>query len=293
MSDSPFKLAVAKFGCIGAAPLLDLILDERADRKDLQARGYSSGAKLDAASCAAVTRAMLAEPPDLALIVTPNAALPGATAARAALAEAKIPAITISDGPSRKAFIGKDENGNKTDKTLPNQGYIILPCDPMLGARREFLDPTEMSLFNADIIKVLAATGVIRYIQTRLDAVIAARKAGKAAPFPKAIAEADAVVAEAGFANPYAAAKALAALSMAESVARLSTRGCFIEKDPQKYLPLIAAGHEILRAAAALADAAREIEKAADTVYRAPHGADGGELWKTALLDKPRKPRAG
>ena len=33
--ENVFKLGVVKLGCIGAAPLLDLILDERADREDL------------------------------------------------------------------------------------------------------------------------------------------------------------------------------------------------------------------------------------------------------------------
>ncbi len=28
----------------------------------------------------------------------------------------------------------------------------------MIGARREFLDPTEMASFNSDVIKVLSAT---------------------------------------------------------------------------------------------------------------------------------------
>jgi len=47
--------------------------------------------------------------PELVLIVTPNAALPGATKAREELAAQSIPAITLSDGPSKKAFIGKDD----------------------------------------------------------------------------------------------------------------------------------------------------------------------------------------
>ncbi|MEN9726995.1 MAG: methylene-5,6,7,8-tetrahydromethanopterin dehydrogenase, partial [Pseudomonadota bacterium] len=34
MADRVFRLGVLKLGCIGAAPLLDLLLDERADRED-------------------------------------------------------------------------------------------------------------------------------------------------------------------------------------------------------------------------------------------------------------------
>ena len=44
MSNNVFKLGVLKLGCIGAAPLLDLLLDERADREDLDVRGFTSGA---------------------------------------------------------------------------------------------------------------------------------------------------------------------------------------------------------------------------------------------------------
>ncbi len=82
MTDSIFKIAVAKFGCIGAAPLLDLILDERADRKDLEVRGFTSGAKLDPDSCSVIVDQIIAYAPDLVVIVSPNAALPGATGAR-------------------------------------------------------------------------------------------------------------------------------------------------------------------------------------------------------------------
>ena len=63
MSDSVFKLGVFKLGCIGAAPLLDLLLDERADREDLETRAFTCGAKLDAASCSASTDAILAYRP--------------------------------------------------------------------------------------------------------------------------------------------------------------------------------------------------------------------------------------
>jgi methylenetetrahydromethanopterin dehydrogenase len=50
---------------------------------------------------------------------------------------------------------------------------------------------------------------------------------------------------------------------------------------------MVAAGHELMRAAARLADEAREIEKAGDTVLRTPHSASGAVLRKTALDAKP------
>jgi len=288
MTDSVFKLAVAKFGCIGAAPLLDLILDERADRKDLEVRGYTSGAKLDPESCANIVDQIIDYAPALVLIVTPNAALPGATAARETFAQASLPTITISDGPSKKAFIGKDDDGKPVNKVLDGQGFIILPSDPMIGARRELLDATEMSLFNADIIKVLAATGVIRYIQFALDEVVSQIKRGNTAVMPTLVANAEEVVSQAGFSNPYAAAKALAALTIAETVAKLTTRGCFMEKDPQSYIAFVAAGHEALRAAVKLADESREMEKSTDMVNRTPHSSSGETLQKNRLADKPK-----
>ena len=287
MTDSVFKLTVAKFGCIGAAPLLDLIVDERADREDLEVRGFTSGAKLDPDSCNIIVDQIKDYAPDLVLIVTPNAALPGASAAREALAEVKLATITISDGPSKKAFIGKDDDGKKLIKVLDGQGFIILPSDPMIGARREFLDPTEMSIFNGDVIKVLAATGVTRYIQLAIDKVVSDIKQGNAPEMPTLVADAETVVSQAGFSNPYAAAKAIAALSIAETVAKLTTKGCFMVKDAEKYIPLVTAGHEVLRAAVMLADEAREIEKSMDTVNRTPHSSNGETRQKNKLADKP------
>lgn len=282
-----FKLAVAKFGCIGAAPLLDLILDERADREDLEVRGFTSGAKLDPDSCKVIIDQIKSYAPELVVVVTPNAALPGASAARDALAEAGLPAITVSDGPSKKAFIGKDDDGKKIYKVADNQGFIVLPCDPMIGARREFLDPTEMSLFNGDVIKVVAASGVIRFIQTALDGVVNELKQGSTPDMPKLVANAEDVVSQAGFDSPYAAAKAIAALTIAETVAKLTTKGCFMVKDAEQYIPLVAAGHEALRAAVMLAEEAREFEKAIDSVNRTPHSTSGETRRKSKLADKP------
>ncbi|NKB35794.1 MAG: F420-dependent methylenetetrahydromethanopterin dehydrogenase [Gammaproteobacteria bacterium] len=287
MSEKVFKLAVAKFGCIGAAPLLDLILDERADREDLEVRGFTSGAKLDPESCNVIVDQIIAYKPDLVVIVSPNAALPGASGARATLSKASLPNITVSDGPSKKAFIGKDDEGKKIFKVEDGQGFIILPSDPMIGARREFLDPTEMSLFNGDVIKVLAACGVTRFIQVALDTVVNALKAGQSAEMPRLVADADVVVAQAGFDNPYAAAKAIAALTISETVAKLTTKGCFMEKDAARYIPLVAAGHEALRAAVMLADESREMEKSTDAILRTPHSSAGETRSKNRLADKP------
>ncbi len=287
MSDSVFKLGVLKLGCIGAAPLLDLLLDERADRDDLEVRAFTCGAKLDADSCGAPTAAILAYQPQLILLVSPNAALGGPANSRKAIAAAGIPVITLSDGPSKKAFFKKNEEGKQVMNVSEGQGFMIFPADSMIGARREFLDPTEMSLFNADVIKVLAASGALRLIQTELDRVIESLKRQEAPKLPTLTVTPEKAVAAGGFGNPYGAAKAYAALAIAEAVSAITADGCFKEADPARYVQMVAAGHEMMRSAARLADEARELEKGNDSILRTPHAASGAARRKTRLHDKP------
>lgn len=87
-------------------------------------------------------------------------------------------------------------------------GYIIVMSDPMIGAKREWLDPTEMAIFNADILKVLAETGALRLVQNTIDGVIDGAAAGNI-ELPKLIITAEKAVEAAGFENPYAKAKLL------------------------------------------------------------------------------------
>ncbi len=287
MSDSVFKLGVLKLGCIGAAPLLDLLLDERADREDLETRAFTCGSKLDAASCSASTEAILAYRPQLILLVSPNAALAGPANSRKAIAAAGIPVITLSDAPSKKAFFKKNEEGKQVMNVPDGQGFMILPADSMIGARREFLDPTEMSLFNADIIKVLAASGAFRLIQQELDRVIEALKRRETPKLPTLTVTPATAVAAGGFGNPYGAAKAYAALVIAEAVSAVTADGCFKEQDPTRYVQMVAAGHEMMRSAARLADEARELEKSNDSLLRTPHAAGGEARHKVRLDAKP------
>ncbi|MFX1265257.1 MAG: F420-dependent methylenetetrahydromethanopterin dehydrogenase [Promethearchaeota archaeon] len=285
MSDDVFKLGVVKFGAIGAAPLLDLIFDERADRKDLEVRVFTSGAKLDEDSCVDATKMVIEYKPQLVLSVSPNAALKGPTKSREMLHEAGLPTLTISDGPSEKGFYKKGEDKKKVKTVLDKQGFFILYADAMIGARREFLDPTEMALFNSDIIRVLTNTGVMRLLQEEIYAVIDSLKQGKELKMPTVKVTAEKAVAAGGFGNPYAAAKAYAALKISEAVADVTTKGCFVEQDPTKYIPLVAAGHEMMRIAAILSDEARELEKGSDTLLRTPHTSKGKLKRKTALAD--------
>lgn len=39
------KIGILKVGCIGSAPLLEFLLDERAERRDIAVRVVGSGAK--------------------------------------------------------------------------------------------------------------------------------------------------------------------------------------------------------------------------------------------------------
>ena len=164
---------------------------------------------------------------------------------------------------------------------------LSVVADSMIGARREFLDPVEMSLFNADVIRVLAATGAFRLVQIELDKVFADVMAGKTPKLPTIVVSAAKAAAAGHFSNPYAHAKAHAAYEMAASVADISVKGCFKTKEREKYIPLVAAAHEIMRAAARLADEARELEKDGDSVCRSPHMKDGTIGRKTKLHEKP------
>ncbi|MBN2151384.1 MAG: F420-dependent methylenetetrahydromethanopterin dehydrogenase [Candidatus Lokiarchaeota archaeon] len=279
MSEEKIKVGIILCGNIGCSPLLAMIIDERADRGDLDAVVATSGAKLGETECLETTKKILAEKPKLILWSSPNAALPGPTKARDLIKESGIPAIIISDAPSKKA---KDEIIARG-----NMGFMVVQADSMIGARREFLDPTEMVLFNADLIKVLALTGVFNLIVKTVEDAITALKKNEAPPLPQLVVTKDVAIPAANYLNPYARAKATAAHEMAESVAKLNTEGCFKLSHREEYMPVIAAAHEIMRAAALLADEAREIEKGTGQVFRAPHYKDGKILKKTGFVDKP------
>lgn len=270
------KLGIIKMGAIGTSVLLDYLMDERADREDIEVRTVTSGAKMGETE-SSVTEMIGDYDPDLIIVASPNAALPGPKAARDAVKNGK-PVIVISDAPAKKVKDELKENGF---------GYIFINADSMIGARREFLDPSEMALFNSDVIKVLSATGAIRAVQDELDAAISKIKAGEDPEVPQTVITAEKAVSAGKFQNPYARAKAMAAYHIAEKVADINVKGCFMEKDRDKYIALVSSGHEMMRTAARLADEAREIEKYNDSVYRSPHSKDGVTLSKSMLKDKP------
>ena len=271
------KIGIVKAGNIGISPCFELLLDERADRENIDVRVVTSGAKLGPEQCEEVANKILEFQPQLAFFLSPNAGLPGPTKAREILKEANIPTIVISDAPGKKAV----ENIEALD-----QGYFIIMADSMIGARRPFLDPVEMALFNSNILAVLAITGILPLIYTEIDKVIGQIDKGEPPTLPRIVIDKNNAIEAAGFSNPYAKIKAIAAHEICKTVASLTVEGCFKVKEREEYMPLVGAAHEMLRRAMMLADEAREIEKNGNTVLRRPHAADGTVLSKRDFIAK-------
>jgi len=275
------KVGVAKLGNIASGVMAELLLDERADREDMQTFMATSGTKLQPEDIDRVVNNMVAWKPDFAIVVSPNGVLPGPTGARERLLAAGIPTIFITDDVTTKKEWAEIKDGKF--------GYIIMKGDAMIGARREFLDPIEMADYNGNLVKVLALTGAFRKLQMAVDQVIDQVKAGKKGAelvLPKLVVSSDKAV-EGEFTNAYALAKARAAYEIASAVAMVNVKGCFMTKEWEKYIPIVASAHEMMRVAAVLCDEARELEKAGDSIIRKPHKKDGVIVSKTKLVSKP------
>ncbi|MBY9010943.1 MAG: F420-dependent methylenetetrahydromethanopterin dehydrogenase [Candidatus Lokiarchaeota archaeon] len=277
MSEEKFlKIGILKNGTIGSSLLLAFLLDERAEATRIKVREVTSGAKMNPPEeCVETMKKLLEFEPELILMSSPNAALKGPKAARELAGN--IPTIVISDAPAKKAI---EEFKEK------NMGYIIVGCDSMIGARRPFLDTIEMSYFNSDLLKVLSITGVFNIITNELNNVIIDMLDGKTPILPQIEINATNATEAAGFSNPYAQAKAIAAFELAASVSKITGRACFVLKDRADYMPLLAASHEMMKTAAELCIQAREIEKSNDTVLRTPHHAKQHLLTKRKLHEK-------
>ncbi len=273
------KVGFMKLGSLGSAALIEFLLDERAERQDIQTVTIGTGSKITKDWVDANVPLMIEAKPDFCILTSPNAALKGPKGAVKKLIDSGIPVVVVSDKPAEKAIEEFEDMG---------AGYVFVSADSMIGARREFLDPVEMSLYNTDLIKVLAITGVLNLIYEEIDRMIDEVKQGKKPEPPKIKVRVNKALKKAGFINPYAESKAYAAYIMAEKVADLTVKGCFIEKDWKKYTLIVSAAHELMRFAGKLADEAREIEKYGDSVQRRPHYDDGTILMKRKLIEKPR-----
>ena len=276
------KVGIAKLGNIASGVMAELLRDERADGEDMETFMATSGTKLQEKDIDRVINNMKAYGPDFAVVVSPNGVLPGPTKAREELLKAGIPVVVITDDITTKKEQWEALKASKF-------GYIIMKADAMIGARREFLDPIEMADYNGNLVKVLATTGAFRKLQMELDKVIDQVKAGKkgdALVLPKMVVNSDNAV-KGEFNNPYALAKARAAYEIAQAVAGVNVKGCFMTKDYVDYVPIVCSAHEMMRVAAAMCDGARELEKGMDSVVRKPHKKDGVIVSKTKLISKP------
>ena len=270
------KIGIIKIGNIGTSPVIDLILDERADREDIDVRTISSGAKMGEKQIQDILPKVKEFNPDLIIFTSPNPNAKHPGIVRNALSKWSIPAIIIGDKPGEKAINKMKEQG---------LGYILIRADPMIGARREFLDPTEMALFNSDVLKVLSITGTLRLVQRTIDDLIKELSENNQIELPELVVTAELAVFNAGFKNPYAMAKAIAAFKMATLVSDMDIEACFKTKEPDVYIPLVTASHELMLEAARLAEEAREIEKFNDSVLRTPHAKDGTVGIRQSLID--------
>jgi len=272
------KIGIFKCGNIGVSPLLELLLDELADRKDIKVRTVTTGSKMGVEDVEEALPKIFEFNPDLLVLISPNTSLPGPAKVREKLSSSGLPGVVVTDAPGKRVKAELEKQG---------LGYIIITGDPLIGARKEFLDPTEMAIFNSNISKVLAITGVYRIVHQEIDKVIYALEAGQSPILPKLVIDVNTIRDNSVFNNPYARAKAMAAYGLAEKVAEINTQACFIEKESEKYIPLVACAHEIAQIAARLAEEAREIEKYNDSLMRKPHAKDGKPKTKTKLMAPP------
>jgi methylenetetrahydromethanopterin dehydrogenase len=272
------KIGIFKCGNIGTSPLIELLLDELADRKDIKVRTVTTGSKMGADDIEEALPKIFELNPDLLIVISPNTSLPGPGKVREKISSSGLPGIVISDAPGKRAKAEIEEQG---------LGYIIITGDPLIGARKQFLDPIEMAIFNSNISKVLAITGVYRIVHQEIDKVIYAIENEQDPVLPRLIVDLKIVRDRSEFNNPYAKAKAIAAYGLAEKIAEINVQACFMEKESEKYIPLVTCSHEIAQTAARLAEEAREIEKGNDTVMRKPHSKSGKLKIKTKLMLPP------
>ena len=97
------KVGFLKLGCIGSALLLEFMLDERAERQDIEVRVVGSGSKLGVDQAEDVANRVLEFKPQFVVVTSPNATLPGPKKAREIIKGAGVPTIVVSDSPGKKA----------------------------------------------------------------------------------------------------------------------------------------------------------------------------------------------
>ncbi|MHA1304520.1 MAG: F420-dependent methylenetetrahydromethanopterin dehydrogenase, partial [Candidatus Heimdallarchaeaceae archaeon] len=139
------KITFIKIGNITLSTLIDIMLDERASREDVQGTVLSSSTKLSPDDAERLLPLIEQVETDLIVVVSPNANLNGPKFLINEL-KGRYPLVVISDSADKEL---------RQEWKAEGIGYIIVPFDPMIGAKKDFLDPVEMGLFNGYIINAL------------------------------------------------------------------------------------------------------------------------------------------
>tara|TARA_B100000749_G_C18405051_1_gene456530 strand:+ start:593 stop:1435 length:843 start_codon:yes stop_codon:yes gene_type:complete len=275
----PLNIVFLKIGFLGSTLLPEVLLDERATRKDINIYSFSTGCNMNSDNVERIVKISRSFDPHLIIFISPAMEKEQIKKSIKLLTN-KVPVIAITDSSSHNFLLKSN---------FKNFGYILFEADSLIGARMEFLDPIETAIFNSDLLKVLSITGALRLFQEVIDSNIQSLKKGHPIDLPKIIVDDEKAISYSQISNPYAISKALASYNIASTVSKLSSRGIYKTQDREKYVPLVSAAHEIMRIAAQLADESREIEKTCDDVVRKPHIKDGSTLSKRKLFDKASK----
>jgi methylenetetrahydromethanopterin dehydrogenase len=110
------KIGIFKCGNIGTAPLLELLLDELADRKDIKVRTVTTGSKMNPEDIEEAVPKIFELNPDLLIVISPNTSLPGPGKVREKISSSGLPGIVISDAPGKRV---------KEEMEKQGLGYII------------------------------------------------------------------------------------------------------------------------------------------------------------------------
>ncbi len=273
------KITFVKIGNITLTTLVDIMIDERGSREDIEATVISSSTKLQPSDVERLFPLIDQVKTDLMIMISPNANLKGPQKLIDNYQD-KYPLLVISDAAD------KDLRAQWRDKGI---GYLIAPFDPMIGAKKDFLDPSEMCLFNGHIISCFSATGVFSYFTNQIDEIINMIKNGEELSLPTKYLSSKEIVTNTTFSNDFSKPKAYACLEMLAQVGKLNVSGLYVEKDEKVALLKVGAAHEMVRQANLLSDEIREMEKAGNHLAKYPHAKDGSTLHKMHYFDEAHK----
>ena len=276
------RITFVKIGFIGASAFIETLIDERSSRSDIIIKSVSSGTQMDVTEVKELMTLVSNIKSDLIVLIAPAIHTDGPTTAFKKLSETNIPVIVISTKSTKKI----KHEGIVDNLEKHGFGYILCDADPMIGVKKEFLDPIETSLFNSDLIKVMSVTGIYRTYHMIIDKIIDQIKKCEKIVLPKIVLNREIAIENCGLTNPYAKSKALGSYELLKKVNTLNIEGSYKEDQKEKYMFILQGAHEILRQASILADEAREIEKGIDHVERINHDKNGKLMKKTSFMSE-------